>query len=52
MASPRLKEKYLNEIVAELKEKFEYKSMMQVPKLTKICVNKGIGDAVGDKKTG
>lgn len=50
MASPRLKEKYVNEIVQELKEKFQYKSVMEVPKLTKICVNKGIGDAVADKK--
>ena len=50
MASPRLKERYIKEIVPELKEKFQYKSVMQVPKLTKICVNKGIGDAVADKK--
>jgi large subunit ribosomal protein L5 len=50
MASPRLKEKYISEIVPELKEKFQYKSVMQVPKLTKICVNKGVGDAVSDKK--
>jgi len=50
MANPRLKEKYLNEIVPELREKFQYKSVMQVPRLTKICVNKGIGDAVADKK--
>lgn len=50
MASPRLKEIYINQIAPELKEKFRYKSVMQVPKLTKICVNKGIGDAVADKK--
>ncbi|GAB3267375.1 50S ribosomal protein L5 [Larkinella harenae] len=50
MATPRLKEKYTNEIVAQLKEKFQYKSVMQVPKLTKIVVNKGIGAAVADKK--
>lgn len=50
MASPRLKERYTKEIVPELREKFQYKSVMQVPKLTKICVNKGIGDAVADKK--
>ena len=46
MANPRLKEKYFNEVVSALKQKFEYKSVMQVPKITKICVNKGIGDAV------
>ena len=50
MASPRLKEKYLEEIVPALKAKFEYKSIMQVPKITKIVVNKGIGAAVADKK--
>lgn len=50
MATPRLKEKYTNEIVAQLKDKFQYKSIMQVPKLTKIVVNKGIGAAVADKK--
>lgn len=50
MASPRLKDKYLKEVVPALKDKFEYKSVMQVPKITKICVNKGIGEAVADKK--
>lgn len=50
MATPRLKEKYSKEVVSMLKEKFEYKSVMQVPRLTKIVINKGIGAAVGDKK--
>ena len=50
MANPRAKEQYLNTIVADLKEKFQYKSVMQVPKLTKIVINKGIGSAVADKK--
>ena len=50
MATPRLKEKYIKEIVPALKEKFQYKSVMQVPKIQKICVNKGIGAAVADKK--
>ncbi len=50
MARPRLKDKYLSEIVPGLKEKFQYKSIMQVPKLQKIVVNKGIGAAVSDKK--
>jgi large subunit ribosomal protein L5 len=48
--TPRLKEKFVKEIVPVLKEKFQYKSVMQVPKLTKIVVNKGIGAAVADKK--
>jgi large subunit ribosomal protein L5 len=47
---PRLKEKYTNEIMGELKTKFAFKSVMQVPRLTKIVVNKGIGAAVSDKK--
>ncbi|WP_425390431.1 50S ribosomal protein L5 [Ekhidna sp.] len=50
MASPRLKEKYSKEIISHLKDKFQYKSVMEVPKLTKIAINKGIGAAVSDKK--
>ena len=50
MATPRLKNKYLKEIVPTLKEKFQYKSVMQVPKVEKICINKGVGAAVADKK--
>ncbi|MBL7916499.1 MAG: 50S ribosomal protein L5 [Bacteroidia bacterium] len=48
--TPRLKEKYRKEIVSNLKERFSYKSPMQVPKLVKICLNQGVGDAVSDKK--
>lgn len=50
MANPRIKQKYLNDIVPALKEKFQYSSVMQVPQLTKIVLNKGIGAAVADKK--
>lgn len=50
MATPRLKEKYTKEIVGALKTKFQYKSVMQVPRIEKICINKGIGAAVADKK--
>lgn len=50
MAKPRLKEKYEKEIVPQLKEKFQYSSVMQVPRLEKICINRGIGAAVADKK--
>ncbi|MCU0418858.1 MAG: 50S ribosomal protein L5 [Cyclobacteriaceae bacterium] len=50
MATPRLKEKYQKEIVQNLKQKFQYSSVMQVPKIQKICINKGIGAAVADKK--
>jgi large subunit ribosomal protein L5 len=48
--NPRLKDKYLNEVVSKLKTKFSYKSSMQVPKIVKIVLNKGIGSAVADKK--
>ena len=48
--APRLREKYKTEIVKNLKERFGYKSVMQVPKLEKICLNQGIGDATSDKK--
>lgn len=50
MANPRLKDKYNNEVVSALKEKFQYSSVMQVPRLKKISINKGIGAAVSDKK--
>jgi len=50
MATPRLKEKYLKEILPALKDKFQYSSIMQVPKIEKICINKGVGAAVADKK--
>ncbi|MBL6663877.1 MAG: 50S ribosomal protein L5 [Flavobacteriales bacterium] len=50
MYTPRLKTKYSEEIVARLLEKYSYKSVMQVPKLEKICLNQGLGDAVTDKK--
>ncbi|MFN3784361.1 MAG: 50S ribosomal protein L5 [Spirosomataceae bacterium] len=46
----RLKEKYKKEVVPSLQEKFSYKSAMQVPKLLKIVVNRGVGAATGDKK--
>ncbi len=47
---PRLKTKYNAEIVKNLKEKFQYKNVMQVPRLQKIVVNQGVGSAVADKK--
>lgn len=50
MYTPRLKNKYSEEIVNKLQEIYSYKSIMQVPKLEKICINQGLGDAVTDKK--
>ena len=46
----RLKEKYLNEVVPSLKEKHNYKSVMEVPKLEKIVINMGVGDATTNSK--
>ncbi len=46
----RLKEKYLNEVVPSLKNKYNYKSIMEVPKLEKIVVNMGVGDATSNSK--
>lgn len=48
--TPRLKEKYRNEIKQTLLERFNYKSVMSVPKLEKIVLSQGMGDAVADKK--
>lgn len=50
MATPRLKERYTKEIVPQLKAHFGYTSVMQVPRITKVCINKGVGAAVSDKK--
>lgn len=48
--TPRLKKKYTEEIVPLLMQEFEFTSQMQVPKLKKICLNQGVGDAITDKK--
>ncbi|MCX7696848.1 MAG: 50S ribosomal protein L5 [Bacteroidales bacterium] len=47
---PRLKKKYFDEIRPAMMEKFQYKSIMQVPRLEKICINQGVGKATQDKK--
>ena len=46
--TPRLLEKYRSEVIASLKEEFEYKNPMQVPKIEKISINIGLGEAVGN----
>ncbi|AYM02750.1 50S ribosomal protein L5 [Levilactobacillus yiduensis] len=48
--SARLKEKYVNEITPALVEKFSYSSVMQTPKIDKIVLNMGVGDAVSNAK--
>jgi large subunit ribosomal protein L5 len=47
---PRLKVKYREEVVKKLMDEFQYNSPMEVPRLLKISINQGIGDAVADKK--
>ncbi len=47
---PRLKTRYNDEIVPELMKQFEYSNIMQVPRLLKISVNKGVGEAATNKK--
>ena len=48
--TPRLQAKYKNEVVPALVKKFAYKTVMQTPKLEKICINRGVNGAVTDKK--
>ncbi|HLG02245.1 MAG TPA: 50S ribosomal protein L5 [Bacteroidia bacterium] len=47
---PRMKALYRDQVVPALQKQFNYTSPMQVPRLEKICINQGIGDAVSDKK--
>jgi large subunit ribosomal protein L5 len=48
--TPRLEKKYNDEVIPALMKKFAYKSIMQVPKLEKISLNRGVNGAVSDKK--
>lgn len=47
---PRLQEKYLNEVVPAMMEKFSYKNVMEVPRLEKIVINMGVGEAKDNAK--
>ena len=47
---PRLRTKYKEEVAPALQTKFQYSSPMQVPRMTKICINQGLGAATADKK--
>jgi len=48
--TPRLADKYENEVLPALMKKFGYTTKMQAPKLTKICLNRGVNGATSDKK--
>ncbi|CAM3316577.1 50S ribosomal protein L5 [Rhodothermus bifroesti] len=47
---PRLKQRYREEVVPALMQQFGYRNVMEVPRLVKICVNKGVGEAAQNKK--
>ncbi len=49
--TPRLKKQYAESVVPKLTEQFKYTTIMQVPKLLKICINEGVGEATQDRKT-
>jgi len=48
--TPRLEEKYKKEVIPALMKKFSYKTVMQAPRLAKVCINRGVNGAVADKK--
>ncbi|MBL7837095.1 MAG: 50S ribosomal protein L5, partial [Bacteroidetes bacterium] len=48
--TPNLKTKYTEVVIPHMQQKFGYKNVMEMPKLVKICLNQGVGDAVNDKK--
>lgn len=48
---PRLKKHYEDVVRSAMREKFAYKNIMQIPKLEKVVINMGVGDAVNDRKT-
>lgn len=50
MAKTRLQEKYLSETVKGLVDKFNYKNVMEIPKIEKVVINMGVGEAVGNSK--
>lgn len=50
MTKTRLQEKYLSEVVKGLQDKFQYKNVMEIPKVEKVIINMGVGEAVGNSK--
>ena len=50
MAAPRLKEKYLTDVVPALQKEFGYKNVMEVPKVSKLTINMGVGEGIQDAK--
>ena len=50
MAKTRLQEKYLSEVVPAMQDKFQYKNVMEIPKVVKVVINMGVGEAVTNSK--
>ena len=50
MAKTRLQEKYLSEVAKAMHDKFQYKNVMEIPKIEKVVINMGVGEAVGNPK--
>lgn len=50
MAKTRLQEKYLSEVVKAMHDKFQYNNVMEIPKIEKVVINMGVGEAVGNSK--
>ena len=50
MAKTRLQEKYLSEVVPAMQDKFQYKNIMEIPKVVKVVINMGVGEAVTNSK--
>ena len=50
MAPPRMKQRYRDEVIARLREEFEYRNVMEVPRVTKVVVNVGLGEALGNAR--
>ena len=50
MAKTRLQEKYLSEVAKAMHDKFQYKNVMEIPKIEKVVINMGVGEAVGNSK--
>ena len=50
MAKTRLQEKYLSEVVKALTDKFQYKNVNEIPKVEKVIINMGVGEAVANAK--
>ena len=50
MAKTRLQEKYLSEVAKAMHDKFQYKNVMEIPKVEKVVINMGVGEAVGNSK--